>query len=46
MAPRVEPVTADSALPARVDVVIIGGGIDVLAGDDPRPYRGYGSRAT
>jgi glycine/D-amino acid oxidase-like deaminating enzyme len=27
MAPRVEPVAADSALPARVDVVIIGGGI-------------------
>ncbi len=27
MAPRVEPVTADSELPARVDVVVIGGGI-------------------
>jgi len=27
MAPRVEPVAADSALPARVDVLIIGGGI-------------------
>ncbi len=27
MAPRVEPVAADSELPARVDVVVIGGGI-------------------
>lgn len=27
MAPRVDPVVADSALPARVDVAIIGGGI-------------------
>src|SRR5215510_6202890 len=27
MAPRVEPVVADSELPARVDVVVIGGGI-------------------
>ena len=27
MAPRVEPVVGDSALPARVDVAIIGGGI-------------------
>ena len=27
MAPRVEPVAADSDLPARVDVVVIGGGI-------------------
>ena len=27
MAPRVEPVAADSNLPDRVDVVIIGGGI-------------------
>src|SRR5579884_3419029 len=27
MAPRVDPVTSDEALPARADVVIIGGGI-------------------
>ena len=27
MAPRVDPVRSDEALPARVDVVIIGGGI-------------------
>src|SRR6202521_4039855 len=27
MAPRVDPVRSDDALPARVDVVIIGGGI-------------------
>ena len=27
MAPRVDPVSSDEALPARVDVVVIGGGI-------------------
>jgi glycerol-3-phosphate dehydrogenase len=27
MAPHVEPVAADSDLPARVDVTVIGGGI-------------------
>src|SRR5262249_26422109 len=27
MAPRIEPIAADSDLPARVDVVVIGGGI-------------------